>query len=94
MVSSDSCSPHPRIGESIIDLRGEAHGVASLLKLMGNVLIMCTMETVAEVNVFAEKCGLGTNNMQKLVSAMFPRPPHAVYNRRMLSGDYYQAEVM
>jgi 3-hydroxyisobutyrate dehydrogenase-like beta-hydroxyacid dehydrogenase len=85
---------HRRTGHSIIDLSGEEPGTASLLKLMGNVLIMSTMETVAEVNVFAEKCGLGTNNMQKLMSAMFPNPPHAIYNRRMLSGDYYQAEVM
>lgn len=85
---------NPRTVQPIIDLGGEEHGMASLLKLMGNVLIMSTMETVAEVNVFAEKCGLGTDNMQKLMSAMFPNPPHAIYNRRMLSGDYYQGEVM
>ncbi|KAL9616135.1 MAG: hypothetical protein Q9160_008964 [Pyrenula sp. 1 TL-2023] len=55
---------------------------------------MSTMETVAEVNVFAEKCGLGTDNMRKLMGAVFPRPPHAIYDKRMLSGDYYRAEPM
>lgn len=81
------------IGQSLIDLSGEEAGQASLLKLMGNVLIMTTMEQVAEVNVFAEKCGLGTQNMNKLISQMFPAPPHAIYNQKMLSGDYYQKAV-
>lgn len=61
---------------------------------MGNVIIMTTMETVAEVNVFAEKCGLGTRNMNKLMLQMFPNPPHATYNERMLNGDYYQSKVI
>lgn len=77
-----------------MDLSGEEPGTASLLKLMGNVLIMTTMEQVAEVNVFAEKTGLGTGNMEKLLTAMFPRPPHAIYNQKMLSGDYYQGKVL
>lgn len=77
----------------MVDLSGEEPGKASLLKLMGNVLIMTTMETVAEVNVFAEKCGLETQNMQKLMCQVFPNPPHAIYNRRMLNGDYYQKAV-
>jgi 3-hydroxyisobutyrate dehydrogenase-like beta-hydroxyacid dehydrogenase len=81
------------VGQSLIDLGGEEPGKASLLKLMGNVLIFTTMEQVAEVNVFAEKCGLGTSNMQKLIGKMFPHPPHSVYNQRMLSGDYYLKPV-
>lgn len=54
---------------------------------------MTTMEQVAEVNVFSEKCGLGTQNMKKLMDELFPRPPHAIYNQRMLSGGYYQDAV-
>jgi 3-hydroxyisobutyrate dehydrogenase-like beta-hydroxyacid dehydrogenase len=77
----------------MVDLSGEKHGQASLLKLMGNVLIMTTMETVAEVNVFAEKTGLGTQNMEKLMNQLFPQPPHAIYNKKILNGDYYQKEV-
>lgn len=60
---------------------------------MGNVIILATMETVAEVNVFAEKCGLGVRNMNKLMTALFPNPPHAAYNDRMLSGDYHRTTV-
>ncbi|KAJ6164415.1 6-phosphogluconate dehydrogenase-like protein [Penicillium chermesinum] len=75
--------------ESVDRIRPFLEGVtAELLKLMGNFLIMATIETVAEVNVFAEKCKIGTANMNKLLSAMFPEPPHALYNRQMLTGEY------
>ncbi|KAA8643965.1 NAD(P)-dependent oxidoreductase [Aspergillus tanneri] len=79
---------------SVVDLSGEELGTSSLLKLMGNFLIMATMETVAEVNVLAEKTGLGTKNMSKLMNVMFPNPPHAVYNRRMVSGEYHTGVPM
>lgn len=82
-----------RICRNIVDLSGEEPGTALLLKLMGNVIILATMETVAEVNVFAEKCGLGVRNMNKLMTALFPNPPHAAYNDRMLSGDYHRTTV-
>lgn len=59
-----------------------------MLQLMGNYLIMTTLATVAEVNTFAEKCGLVVKNMNKLMTAVFPSSPHAIYNRRMLSGEY------
>jgi 3-hydroxyisobutyrate dehydrogenase-like beta-hydroxyacid dehydrogenase len=81
------------IGQSIVDLSGEEPGKASMLKLMGNILIMTTMEQVAEVNVFSEKCGLGTQNMRKLLDQIFPGPPHTIYNQRMLTGDYYRKLV-
>lgn len=81
------------VGRALIDLSGEEFTKASLLKLLGNVLIMTTMETVAEVNVFAEKCGLGTHNMAKLMNQIFPGPPHSIYNQRMLSGEYYRNTV-
>lgn len=77
----------------MVDFSGEEPAKASLLKVIGNVLIMTTMETIAEVYVFAEKTGLGIGNMEKLIAAMFPRPPHLTYSNIMTSGDYYQKEV-
>ena len=77
----------------MVDLSGEKPGAASLLKHMGNVLIVLTMETLAEANVLAEKAGVGVANMRKFVDVIFPRPPHAVYNQRMLSGGYFNAQV-
>ncbi|KAF7589007.1 hypothetical protein BBP40_004938 [Aspergillus hancockii] len=82
------------VGRSMIDLSGEEPGASLLLKLMGNFLIMTTMETVAEVNTFAECCGVGIKNMNKLMVALFPNTPHAIYNRRMLSGEYHSGMPM
>ncbi|PWY67952.1 6-phosphogluconate dehydrogenase-like protein [Aspergillus heteromorphus CBS 117.55] len=73
----------------VVDLSGEDPGRGLLLKLMGNFLIMATMETVAEAHVFAEKSGIGIDNMNRLMSAVFPDPPHALYSRQMLTGEYH-----
>lgn len=53
------------IAQGVIDLSDEKHGQASLLKMIGNIMIMSTMEMAAGVNVFAEKVGLGPTNAQK-----------------------------
>jgi 3-hydroxyisobutyrate dehydrogenase-like beta-hydroxyacid dehydrogenase len=82
------------IGPSVVDLSGEEPASGSLLKLLGNVVILTTMETVAEANVFAEKAGVGAENMGKFMDTLFPRPPHTVYNQRMLSGGYHKSQVL
>ena len=46
------------------------------------------IETVAEGLVLAEKSELGKENLHKFIEAIFPGP-HALYSRRMISGDYY-----
>ena len=80
------------IAQEVINLSDEEPGQASLLKMIGNVMIMSTMEMVAEVNVFAEKTGLGATHAQKLVEA-FPKAASVLYSKRMNNGDYYQGEV-
>lgn len=80
------------IAQGIIDLSDEEPGQASLLKMIGNVMVMSTMEMVAEVNVFAEKAGLGPKNGQKLVEA-FPKAASALYSKRMNGGEYHRGEV-
>ena len=82
-----------RICRAIVDLSGERPAKASLLKCIGNVLIMTTIEQIAEAHVFAEKSGLGTQHMASLIETMFPRPPHTVYSAKMISGDYVKGEV-
>ena len=42
------------VGRAIVDLSGEEPAEASLLKCIGNVLIMTTIETIAEAYAFAE----------------------------------------
>ena len=82
-----------RICRALVDLSGEEPAKSSLLKCIGNVLIMTTIEQIAEAHVFAEKSGLGTKHMASLIENMFPRPPHTVYSPKMVSGDYAKSEV-
>ncbi|KAL9606438.1 MAG: hypothetical protein Q9179_000404 [Wetmoreana sp. 5 TL-2023] len=76
------------IGRGIIDFSNEAHGKASLLKVIGNVFIVNMIETVAEGLVLAEKSKLGTDNLHKFIQAIFPGP-FTLYSQRMITGDYY-----
>ena len=80
------------IAQAVIDLSDEEPRQASLLKIIGSVMVMSTMEMVAEVNVFAEKTGLGRQNAQKLVDA-FPKAASIAYSRRMNAGEYLGGTV-
>ncbi|KAL8731398.1 MAG: hypothetical protein Q9181_004326 [Wetmoreana brouardii] len=76
------------IGRGIIDFSNEAHGKASLLKVIGNVFIVNMIETVAEGLVLAENSKLGKDNLHKFIQAIFPGP-FTLYSQRMITGDYY-----
>lgn len=65
---------------------------ASLPKIIGNVMILSTMEMVAEVNVLAEKAGLGATNAQRLIE-VFPKAASMLCSKRMNGGEYYQGQV-
>lgn len=81
------------MGRAVVDLSGEAPGQASLLKFIGNILIMNSIETVAEMTTFAEKTDLGGHNILKLFEALMPASPHVIYARHMISGDYHKSKV-
>jgi len=51
-------------------------------------MILGMIEILAEALVFAEKSGLGTDNLKKWIDLFFPNTPTAAYTVRMLSGDY------
>ena len=81
------------IGRDVVDFSGEDPGSASLLKLIGNIFLLNTMEIVAEGHVFAEKTGLGVQNLRKLLAVLFPVGPYMPYSNRMESGGYYRDPV-
>ena len=82
-----------RLGRAVVDLSGEAPGQASLLKFIGNVLIMTSIETAAEMITFAEKTGIGAQNVLKLFEALSPASPHVIYAKHMISGNYHKSKV-
>ncbi|CCD46066.1 hypothetical protein ACHAPC_002083 [Botrytis cinerea] len=81
------------VAKAIIDLSGESPGKAALLKMIGNVLIVSTMETVAEVSVLAAKTGIGNSHIQELISNYYKVGP-PIYAKKMHAGDYYKHEPM
>ena len=88
----DLTNGHGSIGQEVIDLSGQEPSMATLLRVTGYVLIVNMIESIAEGYVLAEKTGLGTANLQKLVAALFPGI-YMTYSERMRSGSYLQAEV-
>ena len=76
-----------------MNLSGEEPGQASLLKFIGNVLIMTSIETTAEMCTFAEKTNLGAHNVLKLFQALMPISPHVLYAKQMTSGEYAKDHV-
>ena len=77
----------------MLDLSGEEPSKASLFKMIGNVFIMTTMETVAELNVFSEKSGLGVQPMRNFLELLLPGSLHLIYWNKMATGAYYKEEV-
>ena len=81
-----------RIGRSVIDLSGELPGTASHLKVIGNVLIVQMIESVAEAHVLAEKTGMAAKHLHEVITSVFPGP-FAIYSKRMSSGAYSHEAV-
>ena len=81
------------IAQRLVDLSGEAPATASLLKMIGNVLILNLIETVAELHAFAEKSGLRVQSLNEVIASLFPDSLPAVYSQRMVSGAYCQGTV-
>ena len=79
------------MGKANIDLSDQPVGKASLLKIAGNTFILSMVETLAEGHTFAEKTGLGSENLNKFVEAVFPGR-FVAYSGRLMSGDYHKRE--
>ena len=79
------------MGRANIDFSDQAQGKATLLKIIGNTFILNMVETLSEGHVLAEKSGLGSENLNQYIEAMFPGP-YAAYSARMMSGDYHKRD--
>ncbi|UQC78396.1 uncharacterized protein CLUP02_03873 [Colletotrichum lupini] len=74
------------IGRSIIDM-GEDVRKSSLLKISGNIFVIGFQELTAEAQVFAEKTGLGTRQIEHFIRDMYG-PVIESYSKRMTTGAY------
>ncbi|OHW89734.1 oxidoreductase yfjr [Colletotrichum incanum] len=74
------------MGRGVIRL-GEDVQQASMMKTAGNFMTAGMMELVAEAHVFAEKTGLGTEAMEKLIEQQYG-PLTLSMSKRMTTGAY------
>lgn len=79
------------MGREIIDFSDQPVSKALQLKITGNTFILNMVETLSEGLVLAETSGLGTDNLKKFITTMFPGP-FSAYAERMTSGDYHRRE--
>lgn len=82
------------VGASIIDLSGEPASYASLLKLIGNIIIVTTIQSISEMYVLAERTQLGAHHVQKLINTLIPSSLHTIYAQKLISGDYHATKPM
>lgn len=68
-------------------------GEESLFKVIGNIIIVNLMETVAEGQVLAEKTGLKIGNLHSCLSTVFGGP-YQIYSKCMSSDDYYRNQPL
>lgn len=66
---------------------GEDVTKSALLKIAGNICVVSFMQVLSETHVFAEKTGLGSAVLEKMVADMFG-PVLESYSKRLTTGAY------
>lgn len=77
----------PAIGRKVIDL-GQNIEKAPTFKLLGNSMILGTLEILAEAYTLAEKAGIDAENVHSLVREILPAPGTVAYSDKMLHDKY------
>ena len=84
------------LARTVIELNHGRPGRTSLAEMIGNALILTTMEQVAELLVFSDKAGLGVDVMQKVLAAIFPGAPLRIdelYANQMVRSHWLYGDV-
>ena len=69
------------IGRQNVDFGDQEPGQASLLKIVGNTMVLQMVEALSEGHTIAEKSGLGSENLHQFVGALFGGP-YSAYSGR------------
>ncbi|KAI0275266.1 NAD-P-binding protein [Gloeopeniophorella convolvens] len=77
----------PAIGRRALDL-GNNLEKAPTFKLIGNSLILSSLEIIAEAYTMAEKSGVGQALVYELIKELMPSPLWLSYGDRMLKGNF------
>lgn len=89
-VDVDKVKPYTTgvIGRQDIDFGDQEPGQASLLKIIGNTFVLQMVEALSEGHTVAEKSGLGGENLNKFIAALFPGPYVAYSGRFVQANDF------
>ncbi|KAM5535897.1 hypothetical protein V8D89_006493 [Ganoderma adspersum] len=74
---------HPAVGRKVMDLGGNVEK-APTFKLIGNSMILGSLELIAEVYTLAEKAGIGAAPVHQFIKDIMPAPPLISYGDKML----------
>jgi len=77
----------PSVARKAIDV-GENVERAASFKLIGNSMILGTIELLSESMTLAEKSGLGAETFYGFVKDMFPAPAFIGYGNKILNNDF------
>ncbi|OBZ79641.1 putative oxidoreductase YfjR [Grifola frondosa] len=77
----------PAVGRKVMDLGGNLEK-APTFKLIGNSLILGSIELLAESFTLAEKAGIGAPLVQNFVKDMMPAPSMVNYGEKMLHDSF------
>ncbi|CCL98158.1 uncharacterized protein FIBRA_00152 [Fibroporia radiculosa] len=77
----------PGVGKKAMDLGGNLEK-APTFKLIGNSMILGTLEILAEAFTLADKAGIGSAQAYELVKDMFPAPPFVNYGNKMVTDKF------
>ncbi|RDB28753.1 putative oxidoreductase YfjR [Hypsizygus marmoreus] len=77
----------PAVGRKVIDLGGNLEK-APTFKLIGNSMILGTLEILAEAFTLAEKSGIGAENVHNLVKEILPAPGTIAYSDKMANDKF------
>ncbi|KAI0094384.1 NAD(P)-binding protein [Irpex rosettiformis] len=74
----------PGVGRKVIDLGGNLEK-APTFKLIGNSVILGSLEILAEALTLSEKSGIKPSQTQELIKELLPAPPLIAYGNKMVN---------
>lgn len=83
------------MAKAVIDFSGQSPSQASLMKIVGNTFVLNAAVLLSEGLVLAEKTGLGAQQLQRFLTALFPGPnPFSAYSAAMVNGNYHRRDKL
>lgn len=81
----------PALGRKIMDFGSDVEK-ASRFKLIGNSMILATIELCAETMTLADRSGIRPEQMYEYIQDFFPAPSFLTYGKKIMDNDFHGEE--